>query len=402
MDVGGESPLRAEPSANWFAKTRALGWLHPQDKENYPYYETRNLVTVGEIPARSPDKMSLLSQIEAHDFYGWMDYGDVPMDFEASSGQCNLKYDMDYHMAQQYARTLDPRWFGLFAAAARHRRDIDIHHQPHLRGMHFIKGGTWEHSQHGEPGYVNPNRNRAQHTKDLCYGARGTAALYYLTGDWKSYHSSLEIAHNALAEYMSPQSEPNPTRRNRMGWRGDAGSLKRLLEGYLLTGDENLLERARWVIKDCAYVGKPAKHEPVSLWSSTFYMMALHRYVEMFPQDAEAKRYLLAHLDTLYQCSKGETGMMYTITPRPDGTFEGKGTTSHYNVMGADALAIAYRLTGEMKYIETARRCFDYGIRASSWNSDPPAYTQVHNANGAMHGNVFMAVAESLNEKTRR
>jgi hypothetical protein len=399
---GFSEPLRAEPSADWFAKTRALSWLHPQDKGNYPYYETRNLVTVGEIPARSPDKMSLLGQIESHDFYGWMDYGDVPMDFEASSGQWNLKYDMDYHMAQQYARTLDPRWFNLFAAAARHRRDIDIHHQPHLRGMHFTKGGTWEHSQHGEPGHVNPHRNRGQHTKDLCYGARGTAALYYLTGDWKSYHSCLEIAHNALAEYMSPQSEPDPTRRNRMGWRGDAGSLNRLLEGWLLTGDEKLLERARWVIKDCAYVGKPAKHEAISLWSSTFYMMALSRYVEMFPEDAEAKRYLLAHLDTLYQCSKGASGMMYTITPKPDGTFEGSGTTSFYNVMGADALAIAYMLTGEMKYMDAARRCFDYGIRESSSNSDPPAYTQVHNTNGAMHGNVFMAVAESLNEQARR
>lgn len=400
--AGFSEPLRAEPSAEWFAKAGALGRLHAQDKVNYPYYEARNLVTVGEIPAGSPDKTSLLSQIEANDFYGWMDYGDVPMDFEASSGQWNLKYDMDYHMAQQYARTLDPRWFKLFAAGARHRRDIDIHHQPHLRGMHFTKGGTWEHSQHSEPGHVNPHRNRGGHTKDLCFGARGTAAMYYLTGDWKSYDSCLEIARNALAEYMSPQSEPDPARRNRMGWRGDACSLNRLLEGYLLTGDEDLLEHAGWVVKDCAYVGRPAKHEPISLWSSTFYMMALWRYVEMFPEDAAAKRYLLAHLDTLYECSKGETCMMYTITPKPDGTFEGKGTTSHYNVMGADALAVACLLTGEMKYMDVARQCFDYGIRASSWNSDPPQYTQVHNTNGAMHGNVFMAVDASLKKQAGR
>jgi hypothetical protein len=303
---------------------------------------------------------------------------------------------MDYHMAQQYARTLDARWYRLFSAAARHRRDIDIHHQPHYPWIHYVKGGTWEHSQHNEAGHVNPHRNRGRHTKDLCFGARGTAALHYLTGDWKSHHACLEISRNALARYMSPQAEPDPAKRNRMGWRGDACSLNRLLEGYLLTGDEKLLERARWVVKDCAYVGRPEKHRPISLWSSTFYMMALARYVEMFPGDAEAKKYLLAHLDTLYECSKGKTCMMYTITPKPDGTFEGKGTTSHYNVMGADALAIAWRLTGEMKYMDVARKCFAYGIRAASWNNDPPIYTQVHSTNGAMHGNVFMAVDSKL------
>ena len=121
-------------------------------------------------------------------------------------------------------------------------------------------------------------------------------------------------------------------------------------------------------------------------------MIALYRYVEMFPGDVEARRYLLAHLDALYQCSKGATCMMYTITPKPDGSFDGRGTTSHYNVMGADALAIAYLMTGRKECLETARRCFDYGLLTSSWNNDPPVYTQVHNTNGAMHGNIFMAV----------
>jgi len=53
----------------------------------------------------------------------------------------------------------------------------------------------------------------------------------YLTGDWKSHDSCLEIAENALAEYMSPQQDPGtPERNNRLGDRGDGGTLNRLLE----------------------------------------------------------------------------------------------------------------------------------------------------------------------------
>ena len=277
-------PLRLEPSPQWFAKTRALGDLHPFDMENYRAYEVRNLSAIGEFPEGVPPGPSLLSRREEHEFYGWMDYGDVPIDFEAPSGQWGMKYDLDFVMAQQWARTLNPKWWDLFVAADRHTRDIDIHHQPHYPGLHFVKGGVWAHSLHAEPGHKNPHRNYNHFTKDLCFGARGTAALYYLTGDWKARDACLEIAENALAEYMSPQRDPGPPERNnRMGWRGDGGTLQRLLEGYLLSGDERFLQHARWQIKSCAFDGKPPQHEPISLWSSLFYMEALARYVETFP-----------------------------------------------------------------------------------------------------------------------
>jgi hypothetical protein len=60
-------------------------------------------------------------------------------------------------------------------AADRHTRDIDIHHQPHYPGLHFVRGGVWAHSTHAEPGHKNPHRNRNHFTKDLCFGACGTA-----------------------------------------------------------------------------------------------------------------------------------------------------------------------------------------------------------------------------------
>jgi len=395
-------PLRLEPSAEWFAKTRALWDVHPYDPEHYKAYEARNLSAVSIWPKdlRRNQRLSILTRREQFALYGWMDYGDVAMDFEGGSGQWGMKYDLDFQMVAQWARTLKPEWWRVFSAADRHARDIDIHHQPHYPGLHYVKGGVWAHSLHNEPGHRNPNRNYNHFTKDLCFGARGTAALHYLTGDWKAREACLEIAENALARYMSPQADPGaPEQNNRMGVRGDACTLNRLLEGYLLSGERRLLDRARWQIKACAFDGKPAKHRPTSLWSSVFYMMALSRYVETFPEDKAARRYLLAHIETLRQAAHPETGILYTITPQPDGSVTGTGQCSHYNIMAADALAIGYRLTGEMKYMETARRCFAYGVKNACWRNGPATYFHIHSANGATHGSTFMTVDSALRAK---
>ncbi|MHC4916223.1 MAG: RIFT barrel domain-containing protein [Planctomycetota bacterium] len=389
-------PLRLEPSPAWFARTRALGDLHPQDAKAYAAYEVRNLSTVGEFPPGTKKGPSLLSRIEEWDFYGWMDYGDVPMDFETASGQWGMKYDLDYRMAVQYARTLHPAWWRLFSAAARHHRDVDVHHQPHHPGLHFVKGGTWAHSLHDEAGHKNPNRNRNHFTKDLAFGARGAAAYHYMTGDRKARETCLEQAENALARYMSPQTAPDPKKSNRMGWRGDACTLNRLLAGYFMSGEEKYLERARWQIASCAFDGKPPKHKKTSLWSSVFYMMALARYVEAFPDDRAARSYLLAHIETLRKSVQPGSGIYYSITPQPDGDVTGQGTCSHYNIMAADALAVGYRLTGEARYMEAARRCFAYGVKHACWRNGPATYQQIHSANGATHGNVFMVVDSQL------
>ena len=392
-------PLRLEPSPEWFARTRVLDRTHPYDTENYKAYEVRNLSAVGIYPEGAKAGPSILSRREQHDLYGWMDYGDVSMDFEGGTGQWGMKYDLDLQMARQWARTGRDEWWRLFVAGDRHAADIDVHHQPHYPEVHYVKGGVWAHSLHNEAGHRNPNRNRNHFTKDLCFGARGTAVLYHLTGNWKARASCLEIAENALARYMSPQAKPDPKKSNRLGSRGDACTLNRLLDGWLLSGDEKLLERARWQIGSRAFDGKPAKHGRTSLWSSVFYMMALMRYIEMFPEDEAARGYYLAHAETLRKGTHPQNGIYYHLTPKPDGSVTGKGTVSHYNIMASDALAHAYLLTKETKFMDAARICFAYGVKNACWTNGPPTYTQVHSGNGATHGNVFMTVEQELKGK---
>jgi hypothetical protein len=389
-------PLILEPSPEWWAETGVLGIVHSYDPERFPEYEVRNLSTVGIFPTDfSDERRSLVSQIETYDFFGWMDFGDVPIDFEEPTGQWNLKYDLDYCMLKQYARTGRREWLRLFRAGAAHIADIDIFHAPHYPELHFLKGGNWSHSLHDEPGHKNPHRNYNHFTRDLSFGARGTAALHYLTGDWKAYDSCLELAENALARYMSPQEEPAEREFSPIGERGHASTLNRLLEGYLLSGDERFLERARWCVKESGYDGRVSPDRPLesSLWSMAFYAMALQRYCELFPQDELARRSFLAHADVLEKSvdPQGQDGAAYAVTVYADGRVEREGTCSHYNIMIADALAHAHRMTGEERYLEAARRAFPYGVKNACWVDGPQAYFHVHSAAGSTHGEVYMA-----------
>lgn len=394
-----DDPLRLEPSPEWFAKTRALGDLLPEDMEHYKAYEVRNLSAVGIFGRDVKPGPSIFSRREEADFYGWMDFGDVPIDFENMSGQWGMKYDLDLQFARQWARTQRPEWWRLFRDASRHHCDIDVHHQPHYPSSHYVKGGTWAHSLHSEPGNKNPHRNYNQFTKDLAFGCLGAAARHYLTGDWQARDVVVEQAENALAPAMSVQADPG-LKNNRLGVRGDACTLNRLMAGYLMTGDPRYLERARWTIRDCRYDGRPAVSPPVKIWSSVFYMMALARYVEAFPDDADARQWLLAHLETLRASCWEQDGVFqgfyYIVTPQPDGSIVGEKTSGHYNIMAADALAIGFRMTGDRRFMDMARKCFDYGVTDGS-----PTYFQIQSANGATHGGFFMAEDAKLRASPR-
>ncbi len=393
---GFSAPLLLEPSPEWWAETKVLGVLHPYDPENFPAYEVRNLSAVGIFPEGfEGERRSLLSQVEALDFYGWMDYGDVPIDFEAETGQWNLKYDFDFCMLRQYARTGRREWLDLFRAAAAHAADVDVFHAPHYPELHFLKGGNWAHSLHNEPGHRNPHRNYNHFTRDLSFAARGPAALYYLTGDWKAYDVALERAENALAPYMSPQEEPPQREFYGVGMRGHACTLQRLLEGYLLSGEERYRERARWCVRERAFDGRvePGKPLGFSLWSMAFYAVALDRYCDLFPEDELARRSFLAHADVLARSvdPAGKTAAAYTVTLYPGGKFEWEGTCSHYNIMVADALAAAYRMTGEARYLQAAEKAFPYGVANACWAGGPATYYHVHSAAGSTHGSAYMA-----------
>ena len=126
---------------------------------------------------------------------------------------------------------------------------------------------------------------------------------------------------------------------------------------------------------------KPTKHEKTNLWSSVSYM-ALARCFEAFPDEEAARSYLLAHIETLRRSVQPENGICCSITPQPDGGVTGQGSRSHYSIM-------AYR------------RCFAYGVKNACWKNGQPTCFQIHSANGAPQGNVFMVVDSKLRSESK-
>ena len=194
---------------------------------------------------------------------------------------------------------------------------------------------------------------------------------------------------------MSPQEEPPQREFYGVGMRGHACTLQRLLEGYLLSGEERYRERARWCVRERAFDGRvpPGKPLGFSLWSMAFYALALDRYCDLFPEDELARRSFLAHADVLARSvdPAGKTAAAYTVTLYPGGKFEREGTCSHYNIMVADALAAAYRMTGEARYLQAAKKAFPYGVANACWAGGPATYYHVHSAAGSTHGSAYMA-----------
>ncbi len=142
---------------------------------------------------------TLQDTIRLYNFYGWQDYGDVPLDYEAfgprQAGQMNLKYWYLYGMLVQFARSGDFRWLDLAWPAARHRADIDYLHLPDEGIQHWSHGAFFGHSNHDEPGNINPNRNSNSPSVDLFFGVPDLLLAYCLSGE----HRYREVALEGLA-----------------------------------------------------------------------------------------------------------------------------------------------------------------------------------------------------------
>ena len=162
--------------------------------------------------------------------YGWMDFGDLPVDFEQQepcstapksvTGQYGWKYNGDFGLWLQALRAweYDPDEDGRHArldffrqalAATRHAGDIDVLHHGRQsgRGIHdFRDGGAFGHSQHHDDGLFNPHRNGATNnpcgggnwngtpTPDILFGLPAQVTAYWVTGDPVFAESAADLA----------------------------------------------------------------------------------------------------------------------------------------------------------------------------------------------------------------
>ena len=394
------APLAVQVPPSWIVQSQALGEVPVSDVGQWPLYERYVRVAFEPNPVFDPavddpsfGNTTLRQAIEYFNFFGWQDYGDVPLDYEAfgpqQAGQMNLKYWYLYGLLVQYCRSAEPQWLDLALPAAWHLADIDYLHIPDEGIQHWVHGAYFGHSNHGEPGNLNPNRNSNSPSVDLFFGVPDLLLAFYVTGEIRFREVALEgleamLNLSQFSDFTSP-----------FLYRERPNLIFAYLEGYRQTGDARWLAALRKIVGETANVANkgwltsPATYRPAEDWQwlSSFQLSqvlwSLGRYlafVEEYgsPDDLGVTNALTTYADFIlrYFTSEYQPGRaaawsaFYFYDPHEDPYLE----IDDWALATADALAFAYKYSGRSSYLETAAKFYATGTIDPVWLDDPPVY----------------------------
>jgi hypothetical protein len=414
-----------------FGLTAAREWVDWPDHENYINYQ------LDTSPHYDPGYMdwypNLPTAILSTDFYGIFDYGDWPIDYEGYGvATFNAKYDSDYGAWLQWARTGDPRWFDLARAAGRHVADIDILHNLHSP-RHWGDGIAFGHSYHDEEAFLNPHRNYGGTHPDVAFGLPGLLLSYYLTGHEKAYEAAMELAdcieyrlHNDdhLCSYFpgdcSGEGYGLAEGLYDAGSRPAANSLLIAVSAYRATADARYLTVADAVVDwadpdaqpyiDCITTTGETLMRP---WMLNMYLRALADYIEMreefgLPDTYDAQTSFTEYANWLGTCALLDPGPIDTGSRAAypyewflDGRQGDPGdewsvgnnvpSINNWLLLGADAMAYAYQLSGNSAYLNWGTRLFRTGTRDPFFEGDANTYSATKEmANSITFGHTFL------------
>jgi len=412
-----QSPLAASATPAWIHRCRVLEDMPVADIPAWPLYERYVRVAFEPNPDFDPEvddpsfgNRTLTEILEGYNFYGWQDYGDVPLDYEAfgpnQAGQLNLKYWFTESLFRQLCRSGDFHWLDLALPAARHISDVDYLHIPDGGAYHWAHGAYFGHSQHDEPGCTNPNRNYNSPSVDLFFGVPDLSLAYCLTGERRFRDVAQEglVSMLAMSEF-SDFTYPLP-------WRERANLITGYLEGYRLTGDAQWLNQMRMIVGYSADLttktwltdpaGFGATHPGEFLSSFQFAQMlwAMGRYLDFYreygqPDDlgvadalAAYGEFILDRLEVEYRAGRSAIVHEYYF----DGSDPSYLDVNNWMLTVADALAYAYKYTGQTHFLTEAAPFYACGSIDVVWEDDPPVYlTSKDLVNSCRWGLVYMS-----------
>ncbi|NLH74035.1 MAG: hypothetical protein GX456_13345 [Verrucomicrobia bacterium] len=416
-----QQPLlgQVEPAA--MVQSGALGEVPVEDLKQWPLYERYVRVAFEPNPDFNPDvddpsfgNTTLRETIERYNFFGWQDYGDVPLDYESfgpnQAGQMNLKYWFLYGFLVQYGRSGDPAWLDLALPAAWHLADIDYLHIPDEGPQHWAHGAYFGHSNHDEPGNINPNRNSNSPSDDLFFGVPDLLLAYCMTGETRFREVALEglQAMRNQAEFIDF--------RNPVLYRERANLIFAMIEGYRHTGDTQWLELLRTIVRETAdlsnkaWLDNPSSFRPAEDWQwlSSFQLSqilwTLGRYLDFcteygLPDDLGVANALTVYADFIlrYFASEYQPGRLatwnalYFYEPHDPPYLE----VNNWALVTSDALAYAYRYSGRTNYLAAAAKFYATGTADASWQDDPPVYLATKDLVNALNwGLVYMRASQ--------
>ena len=196
------APVRLLATAEQTSRSMAAGLMAPRMRTEFGDYEAGIDYQITESPQWRPgeyDARTILDAISISQNYGWVDYGDIPTDFEGMTSPYNMKYDSLRGLLLQALRTDDDVWWSLGLAAARHVADFDIHHgrpRGYATARRWFEGGMYGHGYHDEDGRLNPHRNYMNTSSSMAGPAAGLFVWALASGDTLLMESAVEAADN--------------------------------------------------------------------------------------------------------------------------------------------------------------------------------------------------------------
>ncbi len=276
--------------------------------------------------------------------YGMLNWGDSPDMGYTSQGRgngelvwTNNEYDYTHACALTYARTGIRRFLDYLLVSGRHWLDVDICHYS-KNPLHL--NGQWEHTNgHSKNGKIECSHQWVE----------GLLDYYHFTGDIDAYDAAIEIGKNDLRLLETPQFQ----KKGEINARETGWAIRTLVALYKETGDEKLLKKC-----DCIVCHFEEWEKKYGLWLSPYtdnteirvvFMISvavasLMRYYRVKPQE-KIKNMILNAVDDLMENARLDNGLFY-YKELPSLKRFGN------NPIILEALAMAYEITGEKKYLE--------------------------------------------------
>ena len=304
-------------------------------------------------------EIALITRCDAHSrSFGMLNFGDAPDMNYTLQGRgrgelvwTNNEYDFPHACACLYMRNGERRFLDYTIASANHWMDVDVCHYS-LDPLRV--GGQWEHC-----------RKHVLDSTMVCSHewVEGLLDLYHLTGNNRALQTALGIGENVRRLLETPEYQTRGESNAReTGW-----ALRSLTALYAETGEEKWLERAEWIVENfrvwkeeygswiAPYTDNTQIHTPFMI---SVAMGSLYRYYEVFPSEA-LKRMLLEAAEDLLESCMTPTGLFY-YKELPSLNRLGNNTLLLEN------MTIAWKLSGDRKYLEKGLLSFRRDISAGS------------------------------------
>ncbi len=289
--------------------------------------------------------------------YGMLNFGDSYDAAYTAQGRgggrlvwCNNEYDYPHACALLYVRTGIRRFLDYNIASCSHWMDVDVcHYHPDP----LYVGGQWEHSG----GHCMGGVMVCSHE-----WVEGLLDYYHFTGDERGKETALGIGENVLRLLDTPMyAKVGEANARETGW-----ALRTLTALYVETGDEKWIGKCPGILRDFK-----VWEEQYGNWLAPYtdntvirvgFMISiaigsLMRYYREFP-DPELKAMMLRAVDDLIEnCYMEKLGCFY-YKELPSLNRLGN------NTLLLEALAIAYELSGDKKYLEPGLLTFKKTVEA--------------------------------------